>query len=110
MENQLSETMIEQEYLKMTLEQANQQLVQTKEALGKTQAEILKEKKEVFENTEHQITNLWSSEGFEALAELSQSIAPITDLTADCSEMSREITRLEHFLKHPYFARIDFMF
>ena len=49
MENQLSETMIEQEYLKMTLEQANQQLVQTKEALGKTQAEILKEKKEVFE-------------------------------------------------------------
>lgn len=110
MENQLSETMIEQEYLKKTLEQANQQLVQTKEALGKTQAEILKEKKEVFENTEHQITNLWSSEGFEALAELSQSIAPITDLTADCSEMSREITRLEHFLKHPYFARIDFLF
>ena len=62
------------------------------------------------ENTVHGITNLWSSDGFEALAELSQYLNPVTDKIIDYEEEKHKILLLQNMLKSPYFARIDFKF
>ena len=110
MENKQLETVLEENYLKETLALAEKQLFKARETLEQKQEEILAEKREIRENTEHGVTNLWSSDGFEALVELSQSISPITELAADYDETLRKIHRLEQLLRTPYFARIDFCF
>ncbi|MCI8889758.1 MAG: AAA family ATPase [Eubacterium sp.] len=110
MENKQLETVLEENYLKETLALAEKQLFKARETLEQKQEEILAEKREIRENTEHGVTNLWSSDGFEALVELSQSISPITELAADYDETLRKIHRLEQLLRNPYFARIDFCF
>lgn len=110
MENKQLETVLEENYLKETLALAEKQLFKARETLEQKQEEILAEKREIRENTEHGVTNLWSSDGFEALVELSQSISPITELAADYEETVRKIHRLEQLLRTPYFARIDFCF
>ena len=77
---------------------------------ARKKSEIIEEKKEVRENTVHGITNLWSSDGFEALAELSQYLNPVTDKIIDYEEEKHKILLLQNMLKSPYFARIDFKF
>ena len=63
------------------------------------------------ENTEHGITSLYTSDGFEALVELSQYINPVTDKIIDYEEEEEhKILLLEKMIKSPYFARIDFKF
>lgn len=62
------------------------------------------------ENTEHGITSLYTSDGFEALVELSQYINPVTDKIIDYEEEEHKILLLEKMIKSPYFARIDFKF
>lgn len=62
------------------------------------------------ENTEHGITSLYTSDGFEALVELSQYINPVTDKIIDYEEEEHKILLLEKMIKSPYFARIDFNF
>lgn len=62
------------------------------------------------ENTEHGITSLYTSDGFEALVELSQYINPVTDKIIDYEEEEHKILLLEEMIKSPYFARIDFKF
>jgi DNA helicase-2/ATP-dependent DNA helicase PcrA len=64
----------------------------------------------VRENTEHGITSLYTSDGFEALVELSQYINPVTDKIIDYEEEEHKILLLEKMIKSPYFARIDFKF
>lgn len=66
--------------------------------------------KDVRENTEHGITSLYTSDGFEALVELSQYINPVTDKIIDYEEEEHKILLLEKMIKSPYFARIDFKF
>lgn len=62
------------------------------------------------ENTEHGITSLYTSDGFEALVKLSQYINPVTDKIIDYEEEEHKILLLEKMIKSPYFARIDFKF
>ena len=76
----------------------------------KSQSEIIEAKKDVRENTEHGITSLYTSDGFEALVELSQYINPVTDKIIDYEEEEHKILLLEKMIKSPYFARIDFKF
>ncbi len=73
-------------------------------------SEIVEAKKEVRENTTHSITSLCTSDGFEALVELSQYINPVTDKIVDYEEEEHKIVLLENMIKSPYFARIDFKF
>lgn len=47
--------------------------------------------KDVRENTEHGITSLYTSDGFEALVELSQYINPVTDKIIDYEEEEHKI-------------------
>ena len=55
-------------------------------------------------------TSLYTSDGFEALVELSQYINPVTDKIIDYEEEEHKILLLEKMIKSPYFARIDFKF
>ncbi len=108
--NNQAERLSEEKRLEETLALATKQLTLARAAAEKKKTEILEAKREVYENTEHAIPNLWSADGFEALAELSQYTNPVTEKIADYEEEERRIHHLEALLKSPYFARIDFRF
>lgn len=110
MGNNESERHYEENRLEQAISLAREQLEQAKESAEKKKSEIIEAKKEIHENTEHSIVNLWSSDGFEALAELSQYANPVTDKIIDYEEEEHRIFLLENMIKSPYFARIDFKF
>ena len=89
MGNQQPDWENEEERLKQILSIAREQLKQAKETAEKKKEEMIEAKKEVRENTSHSFTNLWSSEDFEALAELSQCINPVTDSSRDKEDIRR---------------------
>lgn len=110
MGNNQAEKAFEEKRLAQTISLAEEQLKQAKEAADKKKSEIIEAKKDVRENTEHGITSLYTSDGFEALVELSQYINPVTDKIIDYEEEEHKILLLEKMIKSPYFARIDFKF
>lgn len=110
MGNNQTERVYEEKRLRQTLSLAGEQLKKAKETAEKKKSEIVEAKKEVRENSTHGITNLYSSDGFEALVELSQYINPVTDKIVDYEEEEHKILLLENMIKSPYFARIDFKF
>lgn len=110
MGNNQTEKAFEEKRLAQTISLAEEQLKQAKEAADKKKSEIIEAKKDVRENTEHGITSLYTSDGFEALVELSQYINPVTDKIIDYEEEEHKILLLEKMIKSPYFARIDFKF
>ena len=109
-ENQQLETAFENDYLETTITEVKRQLKQAKEAVSTKEQELIEMKREMREETDHYVTDLYSADGFEALISLSQSMAPVTDLAVDCEEISKKIVCLENIMKCPYFARIDFRF
>lgn len=110
MGNNQTEKAFEEKRLAQTISLAEEQLKQAKEAADKKKSEIIEAKKDVRENTEHGIASLYTSDGFEALVELSQYINPVTDKIIDYEEEEHKILLLEKMIKSPYFARIDFKF
>ena len=110
MGNNQTEKAFEEKRLAQTISLAEEQLKQAKGAADKKKSEIIEAKKDVRENTEHGITSLYTSDGFEALVELSQYINPVTDKIIDYEEEEHKILLLEKMIKSPYFARIDFKF
>jgi DNA helicase-2/ATP-dependent DNA helicase PcrA len=110
MENNQSELEFEIQRLEKTISLAKKQLNQARQRNEENKSAIISAKKELRENTEHSISNLWSSEGFEALAELSQYVNPVTDKIVDFEEVENKIVQLENLIKSPYFARINFKF
>lgn len=109
-ENMRSEKEFEEKRLKQTISLAEEQLKRAKEIAAKKKLEIIDAKKDVYENATHSIANLWNSNNFEALAELSQYANPVTDKIVDYEEEENKIFLLERLKKSPYFARIDFKF
>ncbi|MBC3798081.1 HelD family protein [Acetobacterium tundrae] len=101
---------IEAERLKETIAEARAQLDGAISANEKNRETIQEAKNEIRENTSHSMGNLWGSDGFEALVELSQSMNPVTDMMALYEFTEAKITRLRGILETPYFARIDFCF
>ncbi len=110
MTDQHSERILEETHLREILEEAERQLKQAHEAVERKESELQELKREIRENTEHGAADLSTTDGFEALVELNQSIAPVTNLVADYDETMRKIHRLNNLIKCPYFARIDFCF
>ena len=110
MEHNQTERTYEEKRLKQTISLAEKQLKQAKETAEKKKTEIVEAKKEIRENAAHSIANLYSSDGFEALVELSQYVNPVTDKIVDYEEEEHKIILLEKMIKSPYFARIDFKF
>lgn len=101
---------LEQSRLDQTITLAKQQIEEAKVYNEKKKAEILEAKREMRENTVHSVGNLWSSDGFEALAEMSQYANDVTDKLVDYEEVQKKLGILERMLDTPYFARIDFLF
>jgi len=110
MEHNQSELEFEHKRLERTISLAENQLNQAREDNKKNKSEIISAKKELRENTSHAISGLWTADGFEALAELSQYVNPVTDKITDYEEVENKILLLESLIKSPYFARIDFKF
>ena len=110
MGNMQLERVYEENRLNQTISLVEEQLERAKESAEKKESEIIDAKKEMRENTVHGIMNLWNSEDFEALAELSQYANPVTDKIVAYEEEQHKILLLENMLKSPYFARIDFKF
>lgn len=108
--NNQSELEFENKRLVQTISLAKNQLNQARQGNEENKLAIISAKKELRENTSHSISGLWSSEGFEALAELSQYVNPVIHKMADYEEMEKKILLLEDLIKTPYFARIDFKF
>ncbi|PNV63284.1 helicase [Clostridium sp. chh4-2] len=110
MMNKQTELEFENKRLEQTISLAKQQLNQAKQRNEDNKSAIIAAKKEVRENTSHSISNLWSSDDFEALAELSQYVDPVNEKIADYEEVANKISVLETLIQSPYFARIDFKF
>lgn len=110
MVNNQSESEFENKRLEQTISLGMDQLNKARQSNEVKKAEIIEAKKEMRENTSHSITGLLTSDGFEALAELSQYMNPVTDKIADYDEVENKIVLLENLIKSPYFARIDFKF
>ncbi len=110
MENNQSDLIFELKRLEETISLAKKQLNHEKQRNEENKAAIISAKKELRENSSHSISSLWSSDGFEALAEISQYANPITDKIIDYEEVENKIARLEKLIQSPYFARIDFKF
>ena len=108
--NNQSELEFENKRLEQTLALAKNQLEQARQNNEENKSAIISAKKELRENTSHSISGLWSSEGFEALAELSQYVNPVVDKITDFEEVENKIFQFENLMKSPYFARIDFKF
>lgn len=110
MENSKMELELEDIRLEQTIALAREQLDQARERNEENKSAIISAKQELRENTSHSISDLWSSEGFEALAALNQYANPITDKIADYEAVENKIALLENMIQSPYFARIDFRF
>ena len=100
----------EKKHLEEVIDLANRQIVKAKEQNEKSKEAIMETKRELRENTSHSVGNLWSSEAFEALADIGQYSNLITNKIMDFETVEKHIYNLEHLIKSPYFARIDFKF
>ncbi|WKY47176.1 AAA family ATPase [Eubacteriaceae bacterium ES3] len=110
MKNNQSQLSLEVEQFNTTTNLAKEQLLQARKQNEENMAAIKEAQQEVRENTAHNIGNLWNSDSYEALIELSQTINPINQKLADFEAGEKNIKRLEKIIQNPYFARIDFRF
>ncbi len=110
MENNQSELKFENQRLEETILFAENQLEQARNYNENNKSEILEMKREMRENTVHSVSGLWTNDGFEALAALSQYANPITVKIEDYEECENKILILQKIINSPYFARIDFKF
>ena len=110
MEKLQSETALEQKHLEETIAIANGQLEAAKRANEDAKEKLIEAKRELRENNSHAFANLYSSEAFEALGELSQELDPLLMSISDYEEVEKKIVQLKKLIESPYFARIDFRF
>lgn len=110
MENFQSESAFEHDRLEKTISLAKKQLNTARQSNIENKAAILQAKQDLRENSSHSISDLWSSDGFEALVNLSQYVNPVTDKLNEYEWTENRIAMLENLIKSPYFARIDFKY
>lgn len=105
------ELSLEKEYLERTKQLAQEQVQELKELSEKVKADILVQKQAVREEAQHSISsNLWSSDNFDQLVELSQFASQTSDTITTYENHMKRIEQLEKLLRRPYFARVDFKF
>ncbi|MBQ7839149.1 MAG: AAA family ATPase [Lachnospiraceae bacterium] len=110
MEKLQSETALEQKYLEDTIALANAQMEAAIRANEEAKEKITEAKRELRENNSHAFANLYSSEAFEALGELSQELSPLMMSMSDYEAVEEKIKQLKRLIESPYFARINFRF
>lgn len=111
MENNQFEQDFENKHLDQTISIAKEQLSSLRLSSQEKQADIISSKQEMREESVHSIaSNLWSTENFHELVELSQYANPISNKISDYETEAAKILLLERMINSPYFARIDFKF
>lgn len=110
MENLQSETALEQKYLEDTIALAKAQMEAAMRANEEAKEKITEAKRELRENNSHAFANLYSSEAFEALGELSQELNPLLMSMSEYETVEEKIKQLKRLIESPYFARINFRF
>ncbi len=110
MKDNKSELEFENKRLRDTIALAKIRRNEEIERNEENESSIISAKQELRENTQHSISDLWSSDGFEALVELSQHMNSVDSKIADYEATENRILRLEQLIQSPYFARIDFKF
>ncbi|WKY43782.1 AAA family ATPase [Eubacteriaceae bacterium ES2] len=110
MKNKEDQLSLEIKQLKFTTGLAKAQLLDAQKQNEANMVAIREAQQEVRENTAHNIGNLWNSDSYEALIELSQTINPVNQKLADYEAGEKNIARLKKIIGNPYFARIDFQF
>lgn len=106
MENNLS---LEKEHLKQTKSDINTQITILNDFAEKKKEDIIDQKQQMREETKHSVSsNLWNSDAFSQLVELSQFATQVSDSISKYESYIKKIEQLEKSLQRPYFARIDF--
>lgn len=104
------EQVLEQKRLELTLGIIRAQLEKLRLEADEKRGQILLSKKEMRDETSHSLSSLWSADGFEALVEMRQFAAMVSDNVNSYEYTISQIERREAQLNTPYFARIDFTF
>lgn len=93
---------IEEEYLANTISYIRQELGRELELLDGRKAELIRLRKDMWENTAHFSTD------FEKLTEISQYLSSLDTQTAGYDSTRRQIEKYGRTLSSPYFGRFDF--
>lgn len=96
--------------LNQTISIAEEQLSSLRKNSEKVREEILEAKKQLREETNHSLSNLWVKDNFYDLIEIGQYAKPISHKISEYEVEAAKIIALEKLLNSPYFARIDFKF
>ena len=96
--------------LNQTISIAEEQLSSLRKNSEQVREEILEAKKQLREETNHSLSNLWVKDNFYDLIEIGQYAKPISHKISEYEVEAAKIMALEKLLNSPYFARIDFKF
>lgn len=110
MKNYQQELGIENRHLEQMISMAKKQLSSAKISIEKKEADIILSKKEMWEDSTHSFSNLYSFQGFHELVSFNQFAKPLSDNISEQERLADKIWSLENVIKSPYFARINFKF
>ncbi|QLY78175.1 HelD family protein [Clostridium intestinale] len=110
MTNNYDQLGFENNRLNQTISIAEEQLSSLRKNSEKVREEILEAKKQLREETNHSLSNLWVKDKFYDLIEIGQYAKPISHKISEYEVEAAKIIALEKLLNSPYFARIDFKF
>lgn len=110
MENYEAEFDFETEHLKHIITIAENQLSVIRQNSNRQQADLIEAKKELWENSSHAVSNLWSKDRFYELVALNQYANAVSSKLSVLEMETNKIIALEKMTQSPYFARIDFQF
>lgn len=100
----------EVEHLKQIIAIAEEQLNIMRKNSSRQQADLIEAKKELWENSSHSISNLWSQDRFYELVGLTQYASAVSGKLSALEVGANKVIALERMIQSPYFARIDFHF
>lgn len=110
LKNNYDQLGFENNRLNQTISIAEEQLSSLRKNSEKVREEILEAKKQLREETNHSLSNLWVKDNFYDLIEIGQYAKPISHKISEYEVEVAKIMALEKMLNSPYFARIDFKF
>lgn len=110
MENYEVEFDFEAEHLRHIISIAEKQLSIVRENNSRQQSDLIDAKKELWENSSHSISNLWSKDRFYELVALNQYANSVSSKLSALELGVNKTMALERMVQSPYFARIDFQF
>ncbi|WP_286908074.1 RNA polymerase recycling motor HelD [Clostridium sp. UBA1652] len=110
MKNNYDHLGFENNRLNQTISIAEEQLSSLRKNSEKVREEILEAKKQLREETNHSLSNLWVKDNFYDLIEIGQYAKPMSHKISEYEVEAAKIMALEKLLNSPYFARIDFKF